>query len=459
MLYTFDTSADPYAEKRKASRKAKEEMEVDNSGRAGLEHYRPINLRREDLRKMIHEPYFDEFVIGCFVSMNDGGGSKVMCEIVGVSSGPDYKFTGGLEREVLTSKRLILSSSSVDAKPRGYRMALISDHFIHEDSLQKYLEGLTTLRSTDPITVKEATRRKEKNKKLRNRSYTTEDINAMTEKKNMNMASLTLTDQRRILRDQQQAILDAIKEDKKKFGKSSKYKDLDDTVKKLERVIGDIKKQRAGFQKNVQASIDLNERNKASNRKKDEKAATKKKTNRDGDAEGLDPFKRRDTAPTTVWITGKKLEKLKEKEVKTAQIKELQDEIQRLKERRNPDDSDTIDDLDLQLIELKDSVGEADASKDAEDALNAKSVVKKAVAVADIDVYIGGVEDLETIRRSVAAKLGFDPLEDHRRNLTKADKYLRSISHLLPPRGEREAVRKGISFQKYKELYEKRNDA
>lgn len=209
----------------------------------------------------------------------------------------------------------------------------MSDHYIKEDALQKYLEELATLRSTDPITVKEATKRREKMKKLRNRSYTTEEIELMAEKKNMKYASLPLTDQRDQLRKEQSAIVAEIKADKAKAEKAGRFKDLENVQKKLENVLADIKRQRVIFQKNVQASIDLNERNKASNRKKDEKAATKKKTNKDGDAEGLDPFKRRDTAPTTVWITGKKLEKLKEKDIQTAQIKELQDEIQRLKER------------------------------------------------------------------------------------------------------------------------------
>lgn len=152
-------------------------LEKDESGDATFNDHLKLQLRREQLTKLIHEPYFEDAVGNTFVRISLGETNGInlyaMAEITGISRHRSYK----LENNKSTDIRLI---ASIGGEVKPFRISLVSNSRISESEFLVYKARL----NGKLITKNEATRRRKHLVEVtRNHKYTREEVHEMINKK------------------------------------------------------------------------------------------------------------------------------------------------------------------------------------------------------------------------------------------------------------------------------------
>jgi hypothetical protein len=275
---------------------------------ADFNDYLKIFLRRDAIIGIMNEPYFADYVTGCFVrySVGDAGGKAVyrFCEILAVEHDerpykiPSPNGNGSIE----TSVRFKLSTSGVVREKA--KLLLVSNHTVTQDELELHLKGLLE-KKRQPLTKWDIKVIRAKQKKYKNHTYNVTEIAQMVSKK-VGLNNVLATEYSTAME-----ILHKKMEEARAAKDFKKLEEVQKTIEKLEQVNA---KQRENFEKTAKAGVEINRKMKENNMLRDMKAGMRKRQeDQEALARGIlsnavtDPFIRRETRPKVLWKSQNKL--------------------------------------------------------------------------------------------------------------------------------------------------------
>lgn len=286
---------------------------------AAYQDYLRIFLRREDLAKMIHEPYFEKYVTGCYVRfLIDGKPGEAVyrcCEIVGVQhSEKAYKIDSG---NGPVETKILLSLNSCGNTKERRRVDRISNHTITEHEIMFHIKGLQG-RGMATITKWDVKKKRRQMKALTGGYvYSNEEIDTMIKAK---------TGMNNVFQTDHTSALEELKQKREKVRRQVPidYELLDLISKEIEKLENGIEHDKEKFDKAYKLKAEINTRMRSQNTKRDMEAGMRQRQEeREAIAKGkqpnaiTDPFVRRETRPKILFQTSSQI-KAKEEEKKAA---------------------------------------------------------------------------------------------------------------------------------------------
>jgi hypothetical protein len=304
----YDTLRD--LEKHWKEEKDKELPPEDNDfDPADLTDYIKITLRRDQLVLLLNEPFFQNYVKGCFIRYSLGAIENTpvyrMCEILKAEfEGRPYKVPApNGNGQIETKLRLTLSTGgSVKEKVKIDR---VSNHTIQQNELDFHLQGLTN-RKQKGLTKRDVKVLRFYQKQYRDRVYTHDEIKEMVSKKvglNKVLATEYTNAMNTLIQKRQEAI---------------QNRD-DDALRAIQKTISQLEaendRQKIVFEKAYRKQIEANKQMKENNTRRDLLASMqRKKEDQEAREKGVipnsiaDPFIRRETRPSNLWVSKLKTE-------------------------------------------------------------------------------------------------------------------------------------------------------
>jgi hypothetical protein len=393
---------------------------ADDKDAAEYADYLKIFLRREELARVIREPFFEDFVTGCFVkySMPSRPGASPIyraCQIVDVTRTEKvYKFSsanGDVEANVL----LTLDHQGV--RTTGHKIDRVSNHTLLEDEVHKHITGIVERKI--PLLTKREVRVKHQRMRDYKKTYvySNEEVQSMIEKRT-GMNKVFATDYTTALAELQKTLAKATDE--------RDFERMEAIQKEIEKLNYENERQRKIYEKTYKVHTDVNRKMRELNTKRDMEAGMRKRReDQELAAQGkqshsvTDPFIRRETRPKNLWRTNSK--------------RPVGDDAADDKMRENSADSQT-------KTEQTTDVGDG----------NKKQSHFTRFGVDDDHWPIPLVIDIAQMRKKFKKRVGVDPLEDMA--LNKQARYLKKVMRGIPPKGsaEREKLRAGnLTLEQY----------
>lgn len=283
------------------------EAEPDDDEPAEHKDYLRIALRRDEVVKCLHEPYFAQFVTGAVVRVSLGvqaNGSTLyrMAEVVGVEQQqrPDKLPATALQPSVSTGTRLRVSiAGQVKDKQR---ISMLSNHTISAQEVDYYLNKLRA--AGQPLPRKRDVKLlRAQQKALNHYAYSHAEIQQMVSNRvglDKSLATEYSTAMESLLK----------KRDAAKLTKD--YDVLEAVNKTIDALEREDERQREQYEKSARKQVDMNRRMKDANVRRDMAAGMRKRQQDqlalangvDASSALSDPFIRRETRPKILWNTG-----------------------------------------------------------------------------------------------------------------------------------------------------------
>lgn len=239
-----------------------------------VEHddFRKLFRRRDDIIQNLHEPFFDQLMIGCYVRYLIGvvDSSQVyrMCEIIGIDrSKRPYKLppvANGLVTE--TNVRLVLNNAG---EIRQYqKLDKVSNHSLLDKEIDFHIEGMKSHPEKVLPTKRDFRKLRQRHKQYAEHTYTHEDISHMVSSK-LGLNKFVTTEYSTAMNLLKRRLDDALlKNDKDKI----------ETLRKEIRRLDEItEKQKELFEANAKKQSDINRRMRESNVTRDMDAGMRKR--------------------------------------------------------------------------------------------------------------------------------------------------------------------------------------
>jgi hypothetical protein len=303
-------------------------IKPDDNDPATIDDYKSakIYLRRDALIKKLPEPYFEDYVKGCYVRYLIGIVDDVqvyrLCQIVGVDRSKRLYRLPPLSRDgtiIETNVRLHLNNAGEIKELQ--KLEKVSNHSLDDKEIEFHLNGmknhlLSSSAGKDERIGSEVTKRDLRLIEYRNDyydknyKYSHDEISKMVHNQ-LGMNKLLTTEYVTAMQLLKKRLDEALaRNDKEKT----------DLYRKEMRKLDDItEKQREAFELNAKKQTDINRRMRDSNVIRDMDAGMRKRHDeQEALAKGIlpnaisDPFIRRETRPKILWNTSSALQKKRE---------------------------------------------------------------------------------------------------------------------------------------------------
>lgn len=380
-------------------KKKRQEEEEDTSDLAEYMDYLKIQSRRLLLEKWHAEPYFVDVVTGSFVRYCVGhtpGGEATyrMAEVLDVVPMKPYRLSDNKMAE--RGLRLALGTKTTEA-----RMSKVSNHGITEREFKEYVGVLESAHEEHLLLrINGLEKRRKKIREASEHTYTHEEVAAMIQKNSMQATKHTANFTH---------AQSAMKKELERARAEGDFETMEKVQKEMDKLEREMADSRAKYAHKYQMNTTINKRNKDRNIQMDMEAGIRKREmdmKKTKEEKRKDPFARRETRPTILWVTGSKgaagSEEKSGAELSSEEAEEVKEEP-----RETPPSP-----------ELEETAGDEPSS-------------------------------LEEIAKRIEKKFGFNP---HKAALVdKRTRYLESTCRSLPKLGteERSQVRQGISLAQY----------
>lgn len=397
-----DENIQEKALKRKKKPSKSEDVEIDTSEIANLTDILKIQSRRVLVEKWHAEPYFADVVRGSLVRYFVGKSSSGepiyrMAEVLDVIPMKPYKLADSAET---TEQGLLISIGSSQTEAKLYK---ISNSRITQREYDEWMGALEKSNEQHLFLRKNSVEKRRKSiREASQHTYTHEEVNAMIQKNLLETSKHTLN------------YSHAMSMMKKKLESARNENDLDSMEriqKEMDKLEREVSFNREQYATRYRANTNINKRNKDRNIQMDMEAGVRKREmdmKKTKEEKRQNPFARRDTRPTILWVTGK----LPSQE-ENAQKPELSSPGNNTK---IPDEEKKVD-----LVEEK---------------------------LDDIALYSEN-QNLAEVGMRIEKRFGFNPYVAAAAN--KLEKYLSEECKGLPPLGseERNSLRGGLSLTQY----------
>lgn len=296
-------------------------VKPDDSDPAEPNDYRKLFRRRDDIIRLLHEPFFDQLIIGCYIRFLIGVVDSVqvyrMCEVVGVDrTKKSYKLpatNNGTNME--TNVRLHLNNAGEIKQYQ--KLEKISNHSLQDKEIEFHIHGMKSHPERDEVTKRTIRLIRNRHKSYAEYAYSHNDISNMVANK-QGFNKLITTEYTTAMALLKKRLMEA---------EEKNDKELTETLKKEIKKLDDInEKHKENFQLFAKKQTDINRRMRESNVTRDMDAGMRKRyEEQEALAKGIlpnaisDPFIRRETRPKILWNTSDALQKKKEESQKQNQ--------------------------------------------------------------------------------------------------------------------------------------------
>lgn len=274
----------------------------DDNQQAVYSDYLRIFLRREDIAKVLHEPYLEDYLKGCYVKYLIGSNNNQpvyrACEIVGIGRTEKAYKIGTAKGEEETKVYLKLSSKGEIADRR--KLDKVSNHTITEKEIESQIEGLLAKKITPP-TKRDIRVKRQRMKDFRSYIYSEQEVQSMIATRQGDNQVFT-TDYTSALAVLQKQLL--------KVTQEKDFDAMELTRKEIEKIEYENERQKRLYEKSYKAQTDVNRRMRELNTKHDMEAGMRKReqdlaAQARGEVSNAisDPFIRRETRPKNLWIS------------------------------------------------------------------------------------------------------------------------------------------------------------
>jgi RNA polymerase-associated protein RTF1 len=229
--------------------------------------------RRDEVIRLLNEPFFEELIVGCFVRYLIGIVDNLqvyrMCEVIAVDrTKRSYKVPPLANGEVVeTTVRLTLSNAG-EIKS-NQKLDKLSNHTISEKEIDFHLEGMRSRKKAE-YTKRQLRLTRNHHKQYADHVYNHSEISGMIAKKELN----------RLLTTEYTAAMESLKKDLEKAKaaedpNNEQIEFISKEIRKLEKI---DEKQKEIFERNLKRQTEINHRMRESNVKRDMEAGMKKRT-------------------------------------------------------------------------------------------------------------------------------------------------------------------------------------
>mmetsp|Transcript_11424 Transcript_11424/g.18601 ORF Transcript_11424/g.18601 Transcript_11424/m.18601 type:complete len:654 (-) Transcript_11424:72-2033(-) len=379
-------------------KKRQEEEEEDTSDLAEYMDYLKIQSRRLLLEKWHAEPYFVDVVTGSFVRYCVGhkpGGEATyrMAEVLDVVPTRPYRMSDNKMAE--RGLRLAVGTSTMEGK-----MNKVSNHGITEREFKEYVGVLESANEEHLLLrISGLEKRRKKIREASEHTYTHEEVAAMIQKNRMQATKHTANFSH---------AQSTMKKELEHARAEGDFETMEKVQKEMDKLEREMAESRALYAQKYEKNTTINKRNKDRNIQMDMEAGIRKREmdmKKTKEEKRKDPFARRETRPTILWVTGTK-GAVGDEEKSGAESSQAAEEVKEQPEETPPS------------LEVEETTGDEPSS-------------------------------LEEIAKRIEKKFGFNP---HKAALVdKRTRYLESTCRSLPALGtdERSQVRQGISLAQY----------
>lgn len=399
----------------------------DDHLEADAQDYRKLFRRRDDIVNNLHEPFFDQLMIGCYVRYLIGIAENLqiyrMCEIIGIDRSKKPYRLPPLANGTIVETNLRLHLNNAGEIKQYQRLDKVSNHSLQDKEISFHINGMSSHPEKVLPTKRDFRKLRQRHKQFSEHTYTHEDISHMVSS-NLGLNKLITTEYSTAMTLLKKRLDEAIqRNDKEKIELSRKE------IQRLEDI---TEKQRIIFEAHGKKQSDINRRMRESNVIRDMDAGMRKRhEEQEALSKGVlpnaisDPFIRRETRPKILWNTSEALKRKKEEAKAKAQEQENN----------------------------KDKGNNGEKKED-----DKKLLTKKRLQEED-RWAVSTQLTLNEVRRRVKQRLGVDHYGATQ--ISKREKYLNRVCRGLPPPGsaERERLRgNNKSLRDYISLLSKNDD-
>jgi RNA polymerase-associated protein RTF1 len=289
-------------------------IKPDDNDPADLTDFRKLFKRRDDIINILHEPFFDQLIIGCYIryliGVMDNQQVYRMCEVTGVDrSKKSYKLPPLSNGTILeTNVRLHLNNAG-DTK-QLQKLEKISNHSLQDKEIEFHIVGMKSHPEKEELTKRAVRIIRNRHRSYAEHNYTHSDISNMVANK-MGFNKLITTEYTTAMNILKKRLMEATE---------NGDKERTDLIRKEIKQLDEINdKQKLNFDQFAKKQVDINRRMRESNVVRDMDAGMRKRHDEQAAiAKGIlpnaisDPFIRRETRPKILWNTSDTLQKKKE---------------------------------------------------------------------------------------------------------------------------------------------------